>query len=33
MDERISILNRFIRGWCAYFALADTPSVFDEFDE
>lgn len=33
MGERISILNRFIRGWCAYFALADTPSVFDEFDE
>jgi len=33
MGERISILNRFIRGWCAYFALADTPSVFDESDE
>ncbi|MCA1671326.1 MAG: group II intron reverse transcriptase/maturase [Actinobacteria bacterium] len=33
MAERISILNRFIRGWCAYFALADTPSVFDGFDE
>lgn len=33
MAERISILNRFIRRWCAYFALADTPSVFDGFDE
>ncbi|HEV2292145.1 MAG TPA: group II intron reverse transcriptase/maturase [Gemmatimonadales bacterium] len=33
MDERVAILNRFIGGWTAYFALADTPSVFDEFDE
>ncbi|MCA1674571.1 MAG: group II intron reverse transcriptase/maturase, partial [Actinobacteria bacterium] len=33
MGKRISILNRFIRGWCAYFAFADTASVFDEFDE
>lgn len=33
MGERIGVLNRYIRGWCAYFALADTPSVFDEFDE
>ena len=32
-DERIAILNRYIRGWCAYFALADTPSVFKELDE
>jgi group II intron reverse transcriptase/maturase len=31
--RRIAILNRFIRGWCAYFALADTPSVFAELDE
>lgn len=31
--ERIAILNRFIRGWTAYFALADTPSVFAELDE
>jgi RNA-directed DNA polymerase len=31
--ERIGILNRYIRGWCAYFALADTPSVFKELDE
>ena len=33
MKVRIAVLNRYIRGWCAYFALADTPSVFDEFDE
>lgn len=33
MNVRIAVLNRYIRGWCAYFALADTPSVFDEFDE
>ena len=26
-------LNRFIRGWTAYFALADTPSIFEELDE
>lgn len=32
-NERIGILNRYIRGWCAYFALADTPSVFKELDE
>lgn len=32
-ERRIAILNRFIRGWCAYFALADTPSVFAELDE
>jgi len=31
-NERIAVLNRFIRGWCAYFALADTPSVFEELD-
>lgn len=33
MGKRIAILNRFIRGWRAYFALAETPSVFAEFDE
>lgn len=33
MEERIAILNRYIRGWCAYFALADTPSVFERADE
>jgi group II intron reverse transcriptase/maturase len=33
MTERIAILNSYIRGWCAHFALADTPSVFEEADE
>jgi len=33
MAERIIRLNRFTRGWTAYFALADTPSVFAELDE
>jgi len=33
MNERLTVLNRFIRGWCAYFALADTPSVFEQADE
>jgi RNA-directed DNA polymerase len=33
MHVRIGALNKFIRGWMAYFALAETPSVFAEFDE
>ena len=33
MEWRITLINRFSRGWTAYFALADTPSVFEEFDE
>ena len=33
MPIRLALLNRFISGWTAYFALAETPSVFDEFDE
>ena len=33
MTVRIAALNRFSRGWTAYFALADTPSVFEELDE
>ncbi len=33
MSRRIDALNSFISGWCAYFALADTPSVFDGLDE
>jgi RNA-directed DNA polymerase len=32
MPERIAALNRFIVGWCAYFALAETPSVFEVSD-
>jgi group II intron reverse transcriptase/maturase len=33
MSGRLALLNRFLAGWAAYFALAETPSVFDEFDE
>jgi len=33
MAVRIAALNRYTRGWAAYFALADTPSVFEELDE
>lgn len=33
MQRRIVALNRFISGWCAYFALAQTPSVFEALDE
>ena len=33
MEVRIAALNRFSRGWTVYFALADTPSVFEELDK
>jgi RNA-directed DNA polymerase len=33
MERRITALNRFIAGWCAYFALAETPSSFAELDQ
>jgi hypothetical protein len=33
MEVRIAALNCFSRGWTAYFALADTFSVFAELDE
>ena len=33
MPVRLALLNRLLAGWTAYFALAETPSVFDEFDE
>ncbi|MCZ7664466.1 MAG: hypothetical protein M5U22_16735 [Thermoleophilia bacterium] len=33
MPVRIAALNRFTRGWTAYFALAHTPSVFQGLDE
>jgi len=32
MDYRIKKLNQYLMGWCGYFALADTPSVFRTFD-
>ncbi|WP_268877403.1 group II intron maturase-specific domain-containing protein, partial [Sutcliffiella halmapala] len=33
MEWRIRKLNQYLVGWCSYFALADTPSKFKEFDE
>lgn len=33
MDYRIDTLNRFTRGWMAYFRLADTPKVFARLDK
>ena len=32
MAERVARLNRFITGWCTYFALAETPSTFRKAD-
>lgn len=32
MPERIEQLNQYILGWCGYFSLAETPSVFKELD-
>ncbi|MHA3683080.1 group II intron maturase-specific domain-containing protein [Leucobacter sp. HY1908] len=33
MDYRISVLNRYVRGWMAYFRYADTPRRFSDVDE
>jgi RNA-directed DNA polymerase len=33
MEQRIRELNRYLTGWCGYFALADTPSTFQGLDE
>jgi group II intron reverse transcriptase/maturase len=33
MSERIKQLNQYLGGWIGYFALAETPSVFEELDE
>jgi len=33
MSHRLTKLNRFIRGWMAYFRIADTPKVFRDLDE
>jgi Retron-type reverse transcriptase len=33
MEKRIEKLNKYLMGWCGYFALAETPSKFKEFDE
>jgi RNA-directed DNA polymerase len=32
LEDIVSEINRYIRGWTAYFRLADTPSVFEELD-
>lgn len=33
MDERIKRLNQYLIGWSGYYALVDTPSIFQELDE
>ncbi|MGE6514782.1 group II intron reverse transcriptase/maturase [Lysinibacillus sphaericus] len=32
MEYRIEKLNQYLIGWCGYFALADTPSIFNRLD-
>ncbi|WP_302466769.1 group II intron maturase-specific domain-containing protein, partial [Weizmannia acidilactici] len=32
MEAWIQKLNQYLMGWCGYFALADTPSVFQRLD-
>jgi RNA-directed DNA polymerase len=33
IEQRIKQLNQYLTGWCGYFALADTPSIFQGLDE
>ncbi|BAC12036.1 recombinase for Bh.Int [Oceanobacillus iheyensis HTE831] len=33
MEIRIEKLNKYLMGWCGYYALAETPSKFEEFDK
>ena len=33
MEERIKELNQYLIGWCGYFSLADTPSIFRDMDK
>nr|WP_171643093.1 group II intron maturase-specific domain-containing protein [Paenibacillus phytorum] len=33
LEQRIKELNQYLTGWCGYFALADTPSIFQGLDE
>jgi len=33
MEYRIQKLNQYLMGWCGYFALADTKSIFLELDK
>lgn|SRR5690554_1738882 len=32
MEYRIQRLNQYLMGWCGYFALADTKSIFEKLD-
>ncbi len=32
MEYRIEKLNQYLIGWCGYFALADTPTIFKILD-
>jgi group II intron reverse transcriptase/maturase len=32
MPERVERLNRYIAGWCAYFATAETVTIFEDAD-
>ncbi|WP_226671185.1 group II intron reverse transcriptase/maturase [Metabacillus litoralis] len=33
MNTRIERLNQYLTGWCGYFALADTPTIFKDLDQ
>ncbi|MEK4873479.1 group II intron reverse transcriptase/maturase [Bacillus sp. FSL W8-0102] len=33
MEERIKRLNQYLMGWCGYFSLADTPTIFKNLDK
>ncbi|WP_313957975.1 group II intron maturase-specific domain-containing protein, partial [Paenibacillus xylanexedens] len=33
IEMRIQELNQYLTGWCGYYALVDTKSVFRELDE
>ncbi|WP_284699729.1 group II intron maturase-specific domain-containing protein, partial [Planococcus beigongshangi] len=32
VEVRIEKLNQYLTGWCGYFALADTPSIFKDLE-
>lgn len=33
MEQRLEALNQYLMGWCGYFALAETPSIFLRLEE
>lgn len=33
IEKRIKELNQYLTGWCGYYALVDTKSIFQELDE